>query len=321
MSGRKLTWLCLLVPVAVVFLDGQWEVVSRLVGSEAEGALPPVVGVLVGTALARLFVLAGPMPAITALVVGQLLTPQLRDAGDVPAFAAAAFQGVAIALLIRLAADRRAGVVAVPDPWSLGRARDLTVAFAVPVALALLAWWSGFAAWLAGMLGDERSGPLMGIVAALPALWLAIAAHELGHAVMARRRLGGRVTLRVGQFGKAVDVTVGGVRAQIHMLDVVSGSGAVEVDASHLTADDLVAVAVAGPAASLLAVVLGVPVLAALPADSGLVHSLAWWFVLNSVIGVLNLLPFRIRLSRAGGPISSDGRQILDALAVKWALR
>jgi hypothetical protein len=78
---------------------------------------------------------------------------------------------------------------------------------------------------------------------------------------------------------------------------------------------------VAGPAASPAGLGATLPVLAAMPGDDGFLHGLVWWFALMSLVGVLNLLPFRIRRDRRTPPLVSDGRRLMDALSVKWALR
>lgn len=83
--------------------------------------------------------------------------------------------------------------------------------------------------------------------------------------------------------------------------------------------NDATLLALAGPAASLagfLACVAGLPVL-----PDGFLHESASAFAIMNLIAVLNLLPFRWRERRDTPLMSSDGRMIMDALIVKWALR
>jgi hypothetical protein len=192
---------------------------------------------------------------------------------------------------------------------------------ATAILAGLLLWWSGSAAWLLTRVGSDDNGPWMGLLAVMVAGPVAVLVHEAGHALVARRRLGPGVALRVGRRGRSVTAAVGGIEAELHVLDVLDTSGSVEFDASRATVDDMIAIALAGPAASLAGLVAALPLLAVMPGQDGLWHGLVWWFAVGSGAGVLNLLPFRFQVARDDPVFASDGRQLADALAVKRALR
>jgi hypothetical protein len=79
-------------------------------------------------------------------------------------------------------------------------------------------------------------------------------------------------------------------------------------------------IAIAGPAASLVGVVLTARGLSAC-APAGVVHDLLWAATLGGVFGVLNLVPLSFQERRDGPAFRSDGRVALDALRVGRAVR
>ncbi len=157
-------------------------------------------------------------------------------------------------------------------------------------------------------------------------LYIAIASigvtflHELGHAVAARRLIGGEVWVSVGSVGEIAELQLGRIKVAINALEHPNRvSGAAEFDASRATARDVLLIALAGPAASLAGTVLTAWALSAAP-SSGVVHNLLWAATLGGVFGVLNLVPLTIHERRGGPVIRTDGRLALDALRVVRAL-
>jgi hypothetical protein len=73
-------------------------------------------------------------------------------------------------------------------------------------------------------------------IAAIPVTLL----HELGHAVAARRLLGGDVDVSIGTTGKLAELQLGRIALDINALaDPSRTSGAAEFDASRATARDM----------------------------------------------------------------------------------
>ena len=169
-----------------------------------------------------------------------------------------------------------------------------------------------------------RSGP--GLIPGL--ICLAIVAvpltllHEWGHAVAARRLLGGSVQISVGNAGRVAQLRLGQITATINALGSPARlAGYVEFEASRARARDVLLVALCGPLASLLGFVLVIPFYsAATPGTVG--HALLWAAVLWSAGGVLlNLIPFNFQERRGGPTRRTDGAMALDAAKVIWQLR
>jgi len=119
---------------------------------------------------------------------------------------------------------------------------------------------------------DPAIGWLAGAVVAL-GFFLSSAAHDLGHAVVARRRGLPVTTVAVSFFG-----------------------GATPLDPVAPTADDDLAIAVAGPAVSIVIAIVLAVVTAALNAVGGplfltLASTVGVLMGLNVLLGVVNLLP------------------------------
>jgi hypothetical protein len=145
--------------------------------------------------------------------------------------------------------------------------------------------------------------------------------HELGHALIARRLIGGNVQVSVGNAGKLAAIQLGKIAVTVNALPHPSRvSGTAEFDASRATAQDVLLIALAGPAASLAGTVLTALGLAAAP-PSGVLRDLLWAATLGGVFAVLNLVPLRLQEGRNGPTIRTDGRLALDALRVARALR
>ena len=154
-------------------------------------------------------------------------------------------------------------------------------------------------------------------IAALPVTLL----HELGHAVAARRLLGGDVDVSVGSTGKVAQMQLGQIALAINAFSHPGrASGAAEFDASRATARDILLIALAGPAASLAGTVLTAWALSA-ASPSGALHNLLWAATAGGVFGVLNLVPLSYQEGREGPSVRTDGRLALDALRVARALR
>jgi Zn-dependent protease len=176
------------------------------------------------------------------------------------------------------------------------------------------------------------AGAVVGFMDAGPGLpvsllYLAFAAipvtllHELGHAVAARRLLGGDVQVAVGSVGKIAGVRLGQVALAVNALSHPGrAGGSAEFDASRATARDILLIALAGPAASLAGTVLTAWALSA-ASPSGMLHSVLWAATFAGAFGVLNLVPLTLQEGRDGPPLRTDGRLALDALRVARAWR
>jgi hypothetical protein len=164
------------------------------------------------------------------------------------------------------------------------------------------------------------TGPLLALVyiavAGLPMTLL----HELGHAVAAVRLLGEDVKVEVGSVGRFAELQLGRIAVSMNAVAGPGRAGVAEFDDSRATARDVLLIAVAGPAASLVGVLVAAFVLyAASPA--GVVAGLLWTATLVGIVGVLNIVPFRYQTSRRAPAWRSDGRLALDAARVLHALR
>ena len=145
--------------------------------------------------------------------------------------------------------------------------------------------------------------------------------HELGHAVVAVRRLGADVEVTVGNAARLAQLRLGQVNASIFALRSPLGpAGSASFEASRASARDIVWIALAGPFVSAVGLVLVILCFTAAPAE-GFVHDLLWVAVLPSFWGVLNLIPFKFDDRDGSLPFESDGRMALDALRVIRELR
>jgi Zn-dependent protease len=158
-------------------------------------------------------------------------------------------------------------------------------------------------------------------------LYLAIAAipvtllHELGHAIAARRLLGGDVQVSVGTAGKLAEMRLGQIAMSVNALSHPGKTaGIAEFDDSNATARDILLIALAGPAASLVGTALTAWALST-AAPASVLHDLLWAATLAGVFGVLNLVPITFQDNRNGPSVRTDGRLALDALRVARALR
>jgi len=155
----------------------------------------------------------------------------------------------------------------------------------------------------------------------LVADWPVILLHELGHAMVAVRRLGGDVEVTVGNAVKLAQLRLGQVNASLHALQSPLGTaGSVTFDASRARAEDVLRVALAGPAVSALNFVGLVGAYSIAP-DDGVLHDLLWAGTLASLYGVLNVIPFRLQELGQSSPQPSDGWLARDALRVMRELR
>ena len=173
--------------------------------------------------------------------------------------------------------------------------------------------------FLAGALYDFMNGMpegwsflWWGFIGAIPVVGL----HELGHAVVAARRLGSNVEVTVGNAVKLAQVRMGPIQASFNAFarpGYVAGSAS--FDATRATARDVLWIALAGPLVSLGGLVV-TAFLLSLAAPTGVVHDLLWSMTGAGVFAfVLNLLPLKPEESD-GTKVWTDGRLALDALRV-----
>ena len=146
--------------------------------------------------------------------------------------------------------------------------------------------------------------------------------HEWGHAFAARRLLRGNVHISVGNAGRVAQLQLGQITASINALSSPTRlAGYAEFDASRARARDVVLIALCGPLASLLGLVVLIPLYsAATPGTIG--HGLLWAAVFFSAGAVfLNLIPFTIQERRGGRMNRTDGGLALEAAKLIWELR
>jgi hypothetical protein len=155
-------------------------------------------------------------------------------------------------------------------------------------------------------------------ITSMPVVFL----HELGHAVAARRLLGGSVHISAGNAGRVAELRMGQITASINALSSHHQvAGYAEFDATRATARDVVLIALCGPLASLLGLLLLIPLYsAATPGTIG--HGVVWAAVaMSGFLVLLNLVPLNFQ-DRRGAPVErTDGGLALDALKVIWQLR
>lgn len=147
--------------------------------------------------------------------------------------------------------------------------------------------------------------------------WIPVAlVHELGHAVAARVLLGVPVHVEVGSSGKVARLRVARISMAINALaDPTRVGGLAAFDDEQATVRDIVLIALAGPAASLVGFLAGVWALGV--TSGGLVRDLLWAITLGGAGACfLNLLPFVYQERRHGPEFRTDGRIVLDALGV-----
>jgi hypothetical protein len=161
-----------------------------------------------------------------------------------------------------------------------------------------------------------QSGPPL--VQWVVALYLVVPAvtllHEAGHAVAARLRLPGRVRIRLGREPARRVATVGGVEVHVGtLLQPIGITGVCEYEATGMTAADAVVIALAGPAATAVGLLVSIRLLGGV-APGTFPHALVWQATMAQGFSlVLTLLPVRYSERRGSPRFSSDGAVVLDA--------
>jgi hypothetical protein len=140
--------------------------------------------------------------------------------------------------------------------------------------------------------------------------------HELGHAVVGRRRLGGEVAVSVGTTGRIAELRLAQIKVSINALsDPTRAGGRAVFDAQRATARDVVAIALAGPLASLAGTLVSGWLLSMAPA--GVVYDFLWAMTLGGVCAcVANLIPLKLEERRGEGLMRTDGMLVVEALRV-----
>jgi len=173
---------------------------------------------------------------------------------------------------------------------------------------------------IVGFMSSGPGLPVMLLYIALATIPMTLV-HELGHALAARRWVGGDVAVVVGNVGKVVRMRLGKVQLTINALAVLPHpDGYAEFDASRATARGVLLVALAGPAASLAAGLVAALALSVAPM-AGVLHDLVWAATLCGVGGVFTLVPLSYEERRGGPTVHTDGRLAWDATRVLLALR
>jgi hypothetical protein len=170
------------------------------------------------------------------------------------------------------------------------------------------------AALIDGFMGSALAMPaeiLYVLVATIPLTLL----HELGHGLVARRRLGADVHVVVGTSGRLADLRLCGVSVSLNALAHPGRrSGYAEIHASYATRRDVALIALGGPAASFAGFVLCAWPLSLVP-DDGVLHDALWTLTAGGVFAWgLNLVRMTLREGRDGPMLRTDGRIVLDCL-------
>jgi hypothetical protein len=145
--------------------------------------------------------------------------------------------------------------------------------------------------------------------------------HELGHALTARRLLGTPVHVAVGSVGKIAEFELGRISVSLNALGSPTRvAGSATFDASRARAGDILLIALTGPAASAVGLLVSLAMLSASP-TTGFAHGVIWATVLGGAFAVLNLIPFAYQERRGGPRMHTDGRLALDAARALHSLR
>jgi hypothetical protein len=143
--------------------------------------------------------------------------------------------------------------------------------------------------------------------------------HELGHALAAGRRLGVPLYISVGGTGKLVRIHLRRLRMAVNALPLPFGYAS--FGASRASANALLLVALAGPAASFCGFVVAAVALASV-AQTGVVHNLLWAAAATSLARVLlSIVPLELKERRDGTRLRTDGRVAFAALRASRAFR
>jgi hypothetical protein len=170
--------------------------------------------------------------------------------------------------------------------------------------------------WLARVAYDfmeSRPGTLFWLLymvaATIPVTFL----HELGHALVAQRRLGGEVAITVGTAGKVAELRLAQIKVSVNALfDPARASGYATFDAQRATARDVLAIALAGPLASLIGTVVTAWMLSWAPGRA--LHAVLWSLTFAGVVSLaFNLVPFKLHERGNARPFYSDGMLALEA--------
>lgn len=137
--------------------------------------------------------------------------------------------------------------------------------------------------------------------------------HETGHAVVARMTLETDVEVRVGDVGKLAELQLGEIRFHVNVASTFSGpAGHAAFDDSRARARDIIVIALAGPAASLIGTVVTALICNASSPGTAL-HDVFWAATVVGAWGVvINLIPMELA-QRRGERWRTDGRLALDA--------
>ena len=171
----------------------------------------------------------------------------------------------------------------------------------------------------------ERFSSIPGMPALLVYLVAAAVAvillHKLGHALAASWRLRDPVHISLEGTGTLLSIRIRRLRLDVNALShAAERPSSSSVAAVRASARDVVLVALAGPAASLLSSVIAACALSLAP-GGGAVHGLLWAVTVMGLVGALPILPLVLQ-ERPGGPrLRTDGRLALEAARVVGGLR
>lgn len=201
-------------------------------------------------------------------------------------------------------------------PWVL----DRVIVFGLPIVVLTLLQRMGLLARLGSLMDQAPRSATVTLTALAVMTAPAVLVHELGHAVAARMLAGGDVRMRIGLRDTGLKLRLGGVTATLDPVGALVG-GSVRFEPGRATIDDFILIVLAGPFASLLGALVSLRLFAADGPYYGTADTFLWAFALVNLFGLANLLPFRVRVTRRSPLQGSDGRLVMDALALKRTLR
>jgi hypothetical protein len=171
-------------------------------------------------------------------------------------------------------------------------------------------------------LMESQPGFPQWLFAQLIVLPLTVLLHEIGHAAAAAWRTQAGIELEVGVGPIAWRGKLARIDMEVRpLISPVGPAGAVSFDAAQATAKDVLLVALAGPAISLLGTVMAWVWFVSADEGTALSTLLAVAAATGLFVTVLNLIPMSIRDRHGAVTWRTDGWHVLSAAKVLISLR
>jgi hypothetical protein len=158
-------------------------------------------------------------------------------------------------------------------------------------------------------------------------LYLAAAAipvmlvHELGHTLVAVRRIGAPVSASGGSTRQLVRIRLRRLSFMVNELGRrADHERSASLSAARTSARDVALIALAGPLTSLVCLLAAEAGLWA-SHESGFLHNVFWAIAVVSVLGVFSILPLELQERPGGRRVRTDGRVALYAARAVRTLR